>query len=79
MRTFSFFIHHAGSPTPTLMFEIASDEATLEALAKKALADSPHRLAVEVCEGDCVLFSLDRNGASWTQTRISEPNGSVTA
>jgi hypothetical protein len=65
MRTFSIFVHHANSPTPSLMFEMASDEAMLRALAEKALAGSLDRVAVEVREEDRLVFSLDRNGAAW--------------
>jgi hypothetical protein len=65
MRTFSFFIHHTGSSTPTLMFDVVSDDVTLESLAERALRESPERLAVEIREEDRLVFSLDRNGATW--------------
>jgi hypothetical protein len=69
MRTYSFFIHNAGSSPPTLMFEFASDEVKLRSLAEKALAESPHHLAVEIREEDRLVFSLDRNGATWPVNR----------
>jgi hypothetical protein len=69
MRTYSFFIHHADSSTPTLMFETAGEEVSLRALAEKALGESPKRLAVEIREEDRLVFSLDRNGASWPVQR----------
>ena len=65
MRVFSFFIQHSNSVTPTLMFEVASDEARVRALAEAALAESPHRLAVEVREDDRLLFTVDRSDVSW--------------
>ena len=48
MRTYSFFIPHAGSSTPTLEFELAGDEVSLRSLAEHALSESPSRLAVEI-------------------------------
>jgi hypothetical protein len=69
MRTYRFLIHNAGSAPPTLMFEFASDEVTLQSLAEKALAQSPHHLAVEIREEDRLVFSLDRNGATWPVKR----------
>ena len=70
MRTFSFFIHEAASKTPTLMFEFASDEVTLQSLAERALRESPNRLAVEIREEDRLVFSLDRDGATWPARRV---------
>ncbi len=66
---FSFFIQHSNTATPTLMFEVASDEAQVRALAKAALAESPHRLAVEVREDDRLLFTVDRSDVSWVDHR----------
>jgi|HubBroStandDraft_1064217.scaffolds.fasta_scaffold847739_2 hypothetical protein len=69
LHTYSFFVHQVGSSPPTLMFEVASDEVTLQALAEKALAASPDHLAVEILEDDRLVFSLDRNGATWPVKR----------
>jgi len=66
MRTFSFFIHTMESTVPSLLFELSSDETTARSLAEEALAESSNRLLVEVREEDRLLFSIDRNGASWT-------------
>ncbi len=66
MRTFSLFIHHQGSTTPTLHMEVADSLDLVCALAKKALAESPHRTAVDVREDDRLMFSLDRKGAIWS-------------
>jgi hypothetical protein len=74
MRTYSFLVHSAGSAPPTLMFEFASDEVTLLSLAEKALAESPHHLAVEIREEGRLVFSLDRNGATWPGKRDQIPN-----
>jgi hypothetical protein len=73
MRTYSFFIHHAGSSTPTLEFELAGDEVSLRSLAEHALSESPNRLAVEIREEDQLVFSLDRNGATWPGQRVATP------
>jgi hypothetical protein len=69
MRTYSFFVHNAGSTPPTLLFECAGDEVKLRSLAEKALAESPHHLAVEIREAERLVFSLDRNGATWPGKR----------
>jgi hypothetical protein len=69
MHTYSFFIHHAGSSTPELMFEFASDQAVLRSLAERALAESGNCLAVEIREEDRLVFCLDRNGATWPVQR----------
>ena len=66
MRSFSFFAHETGCSAPTLMFEIACDESTLQGLARKALNESPSRLAIEVREAERLIFSIDRNGALWS-------------
>lgn len=65
MRTFSFFIHTAGSSTPTLMFDVVGDEVPLQSLAERELRESPSRLAVEIREEDRLVFSLARNGTTW--------------
>jgi hypothetical protein len=74
MRTFSFFVHHAGCSTPTLMFEFASDAATMRSLAEKAFADSPSPLAIEIREDDRLVLSLDRNGETRPGRRSSPPD-----
>jgi hypothetical protein len=72
MRTFSFFVHRVYASTPSLIFEIASDEETVKRLARQALAASASSLAVEIREEDKLLYSLDRNGVSWPAHRIAE-------
>jgi hypothetical protein len=69
MRTFSLFVHNANSVVPTLSFEVVDDEACARSLAECTLAESPDRLLVEVREDDRLLFSVDRNGVSWTAHR----------
>jgi hypothetical protein len=64
MRTFSIFVHHANSATPSLMFEMASDEAMLKAVAEKTLAGSRDWVAVEVREDDRLVLRLARNDAT---------------
>ena len=65
MRTYSFFVHTVSSTVPTLLIKAATDDMTARRLAKAALAESTERLMVEVREDDRLLFTLDRNGASW--------------
>jgi hypothetical protein len=65
LRRFSFYIHTAQSLAPSFLFELQSDEAAVRSLAERALFESPNRLLVEVREDDRLLFSIDRNGASW--------------
>jgi len=60
MRIFSLFIYHLGSVTPTATFAFADGEAAARAIAERELADSPHRIAVEVREADKLLFRVDR-------------------
>jgi hypothetical protein len=76
VRAFSFFIHHAGSRTPELVFEVVSDEGRLRALASRALAESKDHLAVEIREDDRLLFSVDRNDVRWPdhRTPVSTPS-----
>ena len=66
MQTFSLFIHHQGSATPTLHMELADSLDRVRALAEEAVAESPHRLTVEVREDDRLMFSLDRKGVIWS-------------
>ena len=66
MPIFSLFIHESGSIVPTLAFEVAGDYERVRALAAAALAASPDRLLVEVREADRLLFSIDRNGVTWS-------------
>jgi hypothetical protein len=62
MRTFSFYIHSRACVTPSLSFETAADETSVEMIAVRALAESPRRLLIEVREEDRLLFTLDRLG-----------------
>ena len=65
MRMFSLFIRHLDSATPTMHMEVADDLDGARRIAQLALQDSPNRLAVEIREEDRLVFSLDRNGATW--------------
>jgi len=71
MRTLSFFIHSSSSVVPTLLIEAVTDDFTARRLARAALAESANRLMVEVREEDRLLFTLDRNGASWVSQERS--------
>ncbi len=70
MRTFSLYIHSSRSATPTLAFEMASDEDTVQAMAEPALAESRDRLLVEVREEDRLLFTLDRDGSLFRSPHV---------
>jgi hypothetical protein len=74
MRTFSFFIHTTFSAVPALVFEAATDDASIRRLAEIALAESPSRLLVEVREEDRLVFSIDRNGVAWRSRQDSRSN-----
>lgn len=67
MRNFTFYIHTTLSVSPSLLCEVQSDEAGARFLARRVLAESVHRLLVEVREDDRLVFCLDRNGASWSR------------
>ena len=70
MRTFSLYFHSDQSTTPTLAFEIASDEATVRMMAERGLKESSHRLLVEVREADRLLFTLERDGSLYRNPRL---------
>ena len=72
MRTFSFYIHDVRHIVPTLAFVALSDEQRAREIAKERLMESLDHLAVEVREDDCLLFSLDRNGAMWINHEARE-------
>ena len=78
MRTFSLYIHNAQSTTPSLAFEMASDEETVRTLAAGMLAESPNHLLVEVREEDRLLFTLDRDDSP-TAVRTSKASWVVRA
>jgi hypothetical protein len=73
MRTFSFYIHDVRHTLPTLAFVTVSDEQRAREIARERLMESPDHLAIEVREDDGLLFSLDRNGALWTDHAAREP------
>ena len=70
MRTFSLYIHSRERATPSLAFELASDETAAQEVAARVLAESSTRLLVEVCEEGRLLFTLDRNGGLFRSPRV---------
>jgi hypothetical protein len=63
VRTFSFLIHDTRSKVPTLEFATTTDEAGARRLAGRRLAASTHHVAIEVIEGERLLFWCEREGA----------------
>ena len=61
MRTFSLFITHIGSKTPTLQFEFAPTLASIGLIARSALGRTLNGRYVEVYEDDRLCFTLDAN------------------
>ncbi len=70
MRIFSLYIHSSKSATPTLAFEIASDEKTVQTMVERALAESRDGLLAEVREEDRLLFTLDRDGGLFRSPHV---------
>lgn len=63
MRDFSFHIHDDRYSVPTLEFVTASSEGRARELANERRGASKHRVAVDVHEGDRLLFrGLDDDG-----------------
>ena len=60
MRTFNLFVHHEDSATPSLELEVLRHLSGVRLIAERTLRTSPTAVAVEVFEGDCLLFRLER-------------------
>jgi hypothetical protein len=56
MRTFTCLITDRRYAVPTLSFVLAQDAERARELARRDLAANPHHAAVEVREGDRLLF-----------------------
>ena len=56
--TFVFYIHDRRYSEPTLSIVEAVSEAAARAVAVEALLQSPHRIAIDVCENDRLKFSV---------------------
>jgi hypothetical protein len=61
MRTFHFFIEDERYTVPTLAIVTVRDERRALELARQRLEESPHHLAVEVCEDDASLARIVRD------------------
>ena len=73
MRIFALYVHSDQSSTPSLAFEIASDEKTVQMMAERVLAESTNRLLVEVRQEDRLLFTLDPEGSLYRNPHIGQP------
>lgn len=63
MRTFSLFVHHEDSATPSLQLEVLRHLSGVRLIAERTLRTSLTAVAVEVFEGDSLLFRLEREDA----------------
>ncbi len=63
MRDFTLYIEDDRYKVATLRLVTARDLDRARALALKCIAESPHHLAVEVCEEGRLLFKVTRDEA----------------
>ena len=63
MRTYTVYIRDARYSVPSLHFVDVKPDVLVADLARQKLDESGHHLAVEVLDGDTLLFSLARDGA----------------
>jgi hypothetical protein len=56
MRTFSCFTTERGCTTPTLSLIFAESEQRARELARRELTEARQPVAIELCEGDTVLW-----------------------
>jgi hypothetical protein len=66
MRDFSFYIEDDRYKVASLRLVTARDAPRARMLALRCLTDSPHHLAVEVCEEERLLFKVTREEADRT-------------
>lgn len=59
MRTYAIYIRDARYSVPSLLLVDAGADRVAD-LAREKLDESPHHLAVEVVDGDTVLFRIQR-------------------
>ena len=64
MPTFTCFTRDDRYSVPSLTFWAAKDEADMRALARQDLSANPHHEAVEVRDGDRLLFVEERRPPS---------------
>ncbi|HRD28461.1 MAG TPA: hypothetical protein PLO65_09190 [Caulobacter sp.] len=60
MRTYAIYIRDVRYSVPSLLLVEAAAEERVADIARQKLEESPHHLAVEVVEGDTVLFRFQR-------------------
>jgi hypothetical protein len=60
MRDYQFFLNDDRYSVPTLRLVAAEDDTRARRLADLCLRESPHHLAVEVCENGQVVFTVSR-------------------
>jgi len=61
MRTYAIYIRDARYSVPSLLLVDAGVDERIADLAREKLDESPHHLAVEVVDGDTVLFRIQRD------------------
>lgn len=62
MRTYTVYIRDARYSVPSLIFVDVGPGVQVADLARRKLEESEHHLAVEVADGDTVLFRVARDG-----------------
>jgi len=60
VRTYAIYIRDVRYSVPSLLLVEAAAEERVADIARQKLEESPHHLAVEVVEGDTVLFRFQR-------------------
>ncbi|MCF8503895.1 MAG: hypothetical protein K9G59_03190 [Caulobacter sp.] len=62
MRTYTVYIRDVRYSVPQLLFVNVKPDVLVADLARQKLDESEHYLAVEVLDGDTLLFRLVREG-----------------
>lgn len=62
MHTYTVYIRDARYSVPSLVFVDVPADTVVADLARRKLAESDHYLAVEVLDGETVLFQIARDG-----------------
>ena len=65
MPTFTMFIRDERYTVPTVAFIDVADIERAAQIAKDRLGESPHHLAVELCEDDKPRVRFERDLAFW--------------
>jgi hypothetical protein len=62
VRTYTVYIRDARYSVPSLLFVDVKADVLVADLARQKLDESAHHLAVEVLDGDTLLFRIARDG-----------------